>query len=509
MTEQPRQLTIWRVFSPLVLTIAAALLLWGLYRVRLSRSAQFGTDRFSPEFLALFAGALLLVILSFALLSNKRLVTVLQSRPLLWSAISIILSIGGALLATNFISLLRPYSGPIIVWFFLWNLAFLVVAFGEQLQGARLAKLTQQFALIALMIVLPLLFLEIGLRVYFGVFGSEQQRISYLYSVDEALALTNRYIGLPYVNYGLAPDYSQHNSLGYRGGEFEIPKPEETYRIFTLGGSTTYGTGVATDETYPAQLQQILRDEYGYMNVEVVNAGVESYASHDSLANLTYHVLDHEPDMVIVYHGINDVRARLVDPDFYSGLNLQRGIWSPDRLENRISPSVLLRFVGIQLGISPNPLLWETQLATPASVVRCGLEDIDCRPLEMTQAEVIAANPPIYIERNLRNMAAIAQANDAEIVFSTWAFSGEDTELPNYMQNENLQDAVAEQNALILELAEELDVPAVDFAAAMPVDAELWQDGMHMTPAGTTEQAATYAAFLHENNLLPIPSSDS
>lgn len=509
MSEQTQQSTIWRIFSALLLTIAAGLLLWGLYRVRLSRAALFGTERFSPEFLALFAAAVVLVGVSFIVLSNKRIVVALQNRPMLWSIGNIVLSVVAALLAPNVISLLRPYSGPVIIWLFLWNLAFLIVAFGERMQGGGFTKIAQQTALMSLTIILPLLFLEIGLRVYFGVFGSEQQRVSYLYSVDEALALTNRYIGLPYVNYGLAPDYPEHNSLGYRGAEFEVPKPAATYRIFTLGGSTTYGTSIATDETYPALLQQILRDEYGYTNVEVVNAGVESYASHDSLANLTYHVLDHEPDMVIVYHGINDVRARLIDPAEYSGLNLQRGIWSPDRLQNQISPSVLLRFVGIQLGVSPNPLLWETQLATPASAVRCGLEDLDCRPLEMTQAEVLAANPPIYFERNLRNMAAIAQANDADILFSTWAYSGEDTELPNYMQNENLQAAVAEQNALILELGAELAVPVVDFAAVMPADAELWQDGMHMTPAGTAQQAATYAEFLHENNLLPTPSTDS
>ncbi len=508
MTEQPRKTTLWRIFSTLLLLVAAGLLLWGLYRVRLSRSALFGTDLFSPEFLALFGAALLLVIASFAVLSRQRLVAALQARPLLWSAGSILLSIIAVILATDVIALLRPYSGPILIWVFLWNLALGGTAFAEHVQGEGFTKLLQNLALMSLTIIVPILLLEVGLRVYFGVFGSEQQRIAYLYSVDEALALTNRYIGLPYVNYGLAPEHPEHNSLGYRGAEFAVPRPSGTFRIFTLGGSTTYGTGVTTDETYPAQLQRILREEYGYTNVEVVNAGVEAYASHDSLANLTYHVLDHDPNLVIVYHGINDVRARLVDPKVYSGLNLQRGIWSPERLQNRISPSVLLRFVGIQLGVAPNPLLWETQLATPASVVRCGLEDRECRPLELTQAEVIAANPPLYFERNLRNMAAIAQANDALILFSTWAYSAADTELPNFMQNENLQAAVAEQNDLILALAAELDVPAVDVAASMPADAAFWQDGMHMTPAGTEEQAAQYAAFLHENELLPQSTAD-
>lgn len=503
MSEQPRESTLWQILSFVVLLLADALLLWGLYRVRLSRSALFGTELFSPEFLALFAAALVLAIGGLVALNTRRITAMIQVRPILWSAASIILSIFAAVLATSVIPLLRPYSGAFLVWIFLWNLALLMIAFGERMEGQEFAKLLQQVALMALTVIVPLLLLEVGLRVYFGVFGTPQQRISYLYSIDEALALTNRYIGLPYLNYGLAPDYPDHNRLGYRGAAFDVPKPDNTFRVFALGGSTTYGTGITTSEAYPAQLQRTLRDEYGYAEVEVVNAGVESYASFDSLANLTYHILDHEPDLLIIYHGINDVRARLVDPAVYSGLNLQRGIWSPERLQNQISPSVLLRFVGIQLGIAPNPLQWETQLATPASVVRCGLEDMDCAPLQLTQAEVLAANPPIYFERNLRNMAAIAQANDVQIVFSTWAFSGEDTDLPNFMQNESLQAAVAEQNALILELGAELGVPVIDFAAGMPADSALWQDGMHMTPAGTAEQAAQYAAFLHENSLLP------
>ncbi len=507
MSELPRKSTLWQILSMVVLLLADAMLLWGLYRVRLLRSAQFGTELFSPEFLALFAAALVLAIGSLVLLTMQRITGMIQARPVMWSAASIILSFVGMVLVTSAISLLRPYSGAFLVWIFLWNLALLTVGFGEHMQGQGFTKLLQQAALLVLWFILPLLLLEVGLRVYFGVLGTPQQRIAYLYSVDEALALTNRYIGLPYLNYGLAPDYPDHNSMGYRGAEFDVPKPESTFRIFALGGSTTYGTSIAANEAYPAQLQRTLRDEYDYANVEVVNAGVESYSSFDSLANLTYHILDHEPDLLIIYHGINDVRARLVDPAVYGGLNLQRGIWSPDRLENQISPSVLLRFVGIQLGIAPNPLQWETQLATPASVVRCGLEDLDCAPLQLTQAEVLAANPPIYFERNLRNMAAIAQANDVQIVFSTWAFSGEDTELPNYMQNENLQAAVAEQNALILELGAELGVPVVDFAGAMPADAALWQDGMHMTPAGTVEQAVQYATFLHENALLPETDS--
>lgn len=61
------------------------------------------------------------------------------------------------------------------------------------------------------------------------------------------------------------------NSQGLRAPELG-PKPEGTKRIIALGDSVTHGWGVAFDDTYPAQLEAILRDR-GH-RVEVINAGV-------------------------------------------------------------------------------------------------------------------------------------------------------------------------------------------------------------------------------------------
>ena len=43
------------------------------------------------------------------------------------------------------------------------------------------------------------------------------------------------------------------NSLGFRGSDFEIIKDPNTYRIFMVGGSTTFGTGSTSDnKTIPS-----------------------------------------------------------------------------------------------------------------------------------------------------------------------------------------------------------------------------------------------------------------
>ena len=130
----------------------------------------------------------------------------------------------------------------------------------------------------------------------------------------------HRFVGyIPRANYQSAKN--RHNSLGYRGAEFVMPKPPDEFRIVCIGGSTTYTASVADYRlSYPALLESGLRDQR--YNVRVVNAGGEGWTSHASLANLQFRVLDLEPDMVIIDHAINDLIARLVwPPEAYRGDN--------------------------------------------------------------------------------------------------------------------------------------------------------------------------------------------
>ena len=98
------------------------------------------------------------------------------------------------------------------------------------------------------------------------------------------------------------------NSDGFRGPEISKEKPDEVYRIFVIGGSTTFGYGATSDETtIPGFLQKFF-DEYDFnFHVEVINAGVEAaYSSVESyyIRNI---ILEFEPDLIIAYGGLNDV----------------------------------------------------------------------------------------------------------------------------------------------------------------------------------------------------------
>jgi acyl-CoA thioesterase-1 len=79
---------------------------------------------------------------------------------------------------------------------------------------------------------------------------------------------------------------------------------EETYGVIAaLGDSLTAGLGVAGDLTYPALLEQKLKEKsYLY---HVINAGVSGDTSAGGLRRLEW-VLKNRPEIVILELGVND-----------------------------------------------------------------------------------------------------------------------------------------------------------------------------------------------------------
>lgn len=211
------------------------------------------------------------------------------------------------------------------------------------------SAMKKNIALSVAAVLLALLLLEGGLRVYLTHYGDQRQKVLYLYSRDEISALKSLYRGQAFLNYGLSPLRDDVNSLGYRGPEIALPKPDHVYRIVALGGSTTYGIYLDRwQDAYPHKLQQALTEAHGYQDIEVINAGVPGYTSWESAVNLMLRIPDLKPDMVIVYHGVNDINPRLSAPQHYDGLNSGRGTWI-DYAEP-LPASVLYRYMMSKLG---------------------------------------------------------------------------------------------------------------------------------------------------------------
>lgn len=91
-------------------------------------------------------------------------------------------------------------------------------------------------------------------------------------------------------------------------------KPPGVYRIIVLGGSTVEGDGATGSlGALPAQLLRLLRAGNftapdGDTDIEVINAGVGGYRSHQELLYYLSELHTLHPDLVISYGGWNDER---------------------------------------------------------------------------------------------------------------------------------------------------------------------------------------------------------
>lgn len=96
------------------------------------------------------------------------------------------------------------------------------------------------------------------------------------------------------------------NSLGFRAGEIAMPKPNNIYRIFILGGSTVEG-GFNEKWMISSYLQNKLQELTPDKKIEVINAGVIGYFSQNELILLETKIFDLEPDLVVIFDGRNDI----------------------------------------------------------------------------------------------------------------------------------------------------------------------------------------------------------
>jgi lysophospholipase L1-like esterase len=355
-------------------------------------------------------------------------------------------------------------------------------------------------ALVVFSLTLTFLSLEVAARLWLAYLATPDQKDEFvLYTSIQPID----YAWTPhqYLTYVPNPNYRRgltgHNSLGYRNNEFPLEKPNGVFRIVALGGSSTYDVAIPDNAaTFTAQLEKVLRDDYGYQEVQVINAGVPGYNSWEILVNLEFRVLDLDPDLVIIYENTNDVHARLVAPAAYRGDDSgRRQPWQPPpvawwehsaflRILSRIAN--LTRQVGVDDFVSS-----ATYYSWP---FESRLNDHDLDP-----AQLLKDNPPVYYQRNLENMVAVAQAHHIEILLSTWAYS---PYLGDYASLDYYQRGFVENNAVIKNVAASRAVPLFDFAALMPQSAEYWADGRHSNEAGALEKAELFAKFIDAQGLI-------
>jgi len=190
--------------------------------------------------------------------------------------------------------------------------------------------------------------------------------------------------------YQLNPAFPGISSQGLRDREFAIPKPAGVKRVLVLGDSVTYGEAVAAEETFPKQLEQMLKRPG--QTVEVINAGVRGYTAYNEVQYYLERGRLFQPDVVIVALCLNDV----VDPVLHWGNKKDAILNVPD--EAIPNPAYHAEHVLPRLAIlqhTPRPFLDRFWLYIHA---RCAIRDFQLRHDDKYRYEVLNGRRwPIYL----------------------------------------------------------------------------------------------------------------
>lgn len=314
-----------------------------------------------------------------------------------------------------------------------------------------------------------------------------------------------------YTTYALKPGYQRGtreriNALGFRGEEIAKEKPADVYRIVATGGSTTFAVYLPWDQSYPYYLQEVLRERLGTERIEVVNAGLTGSTAAESFHRLPTQILPVEPDMVVVYHAFNDLLPRVFndyEDDYYHF-----------RRSDPNNPPGLTRLYLYRLALRVlSPAYFHENYNLANQVWKT--ENLPLTDTELSRNFLESNNDAFRF--NMDNILALLQAQDIQPVLATFALAPDiwhwQEIIPPYMW----ELGIGENNVAIRELAEKHGVPLVPFAEASfndgkeYYDARMFDDSIHMSPAGNRFKAEifadTIAPIVAEALGLPTPAS--
>lgn len=202
------------------------------------------------------------------------------------------------------------------------------------------------------------------------------------------------------------------NNLGYAGvRDYTVERKENTVRIMVLGGSTVedHALEVGPESSWPAVLEDILNESFPGTRVEVINCGLAGYCTVESIVDFMLNGVELRPDILLVYHNINDVLTIQMTDGF-----------KPDYSHVRQAKSWKLPWVNRlpQFRIS-----FVYEYLRHLVIARFGaantiLERISSPP--WVSAESFDEDRVRVFGRNVANLVALAQANGCRPVLIKW-----------------------------------------------------------------------------------------
>jgi lysophospholipase L1-like esterase len=308
------------------------------------------------------------------------------------------------------------------------------------------------------------------------------------------------------------PNVFTTNNMGFRGDDLTIPKPANEFRVFMVGGSTTECVYLDDSNAITRVLQNELNKQPpNNLTVKVYNAGKSGDATDDHVSMIVHRIVQLQPDLIIVFAGINDLTRSINDYDYLHYVQpvpLDRFRY----LKYSLTESQIARRIYYLFNRNPQNF---SQLFQEIHLTSNYQEKVRvCNSLPLSNAR-----PRVNVGAfayNLRTIAGVASAQGIKLVLmtqqTTWS-GPENANLKEWQwilcrsgakyREDYLNEALTALNDQTRQVAREFSIPVYDLAGTMPKSRDFFYDDVHFNDRGAHEAAVGLAAVIGGMNVGP------
>ncbi len=324
----------------------------------------------------------------------------------------------------------------------------------------------------------------------------------------------------PFLGQQLTQQDNLHiNSYGFRGEEITQEKPENTHRIFVLGGSTVLNSGVEYEKNVVRLLEKKLKQKYPKKNIQVLNAGNDWYTTQHSLIQYLFKIKDFHPDLIIMWHGINDMYHSCNSPEFFTKK------YEPDYSHGLGPVSRMVRAY-----FQPKPLVDIKSLAIDFTykILQKNLYSDFISYDELRKYRFDSAqeknqyNLKQYpsldaYQRNIESLIELTKQDSVKLILGNQPFLYKNhlspTELHSiifprllctndnkYPTIQSVKDGITVFNDKVKNVANEKNIPFIDFSSQIPKNLTYFTDDVHFSIKGNERMSEVLFDFITKNN---------
>lgn len=294
---------------------------------------------------------------------------------------------------------------------------------------------------------------------------------------------------------------AKDNTLDYQKSANEI-------RIATIGGSTTASINLPYDKNWPGAVGLLVHKALPDRKIRVINAGIPGFDTAQSISNLALRVMPFQPDLVIIYHAYNDLKAIRKNVTFkpdYSHIHTK-----PYGFHNK--PNFLIRWLDHSMFYVRFRSQYREYLQEMTK-----LEELKNERLgKSNRLNRIPEQAKETFEQHLRTLVSIVRSQGAAVVLSSFATLNDPKlnyskpEVFNALTERQKQemyalmhftpgltstaifDGINSYNEILKKVANQEKTGWVDNASLVPHQDQYFLDRVHFTQEGAARMADNF-----------------